>query len=342
LFEALPGWPALKPVDDLLLDGRYVEASRRVEAYLKRNPHDIEALYRLAQCWDHLGKPAQALEAARAALQVQPDHLGALCMAANALEELGRPREALPMVERAIRIYDALPFGEQRSRRPAVSRNYLFRIQWRALRAVDELETALETARQGMQMDRAMEWHVLRSLVELGRFEEAEHLAGPEPTPREYAQALWDVACTLVDEERYAEALPYLLRNLAFAILPHDFSALQAYLECLACAGRNEELGRLCLHWLQRGRIRWRPHRRRLQVMLAFAYQGLGQFDRARESVLELCEGRTPDRCFRLFRGRNEFEVTGAAIRRLLDEVLGSGDPADTGKAAPDEAGSTQ
>jgi tetratricopeptide (TPR) repeat protein len=238
------------------------------------------------------------------------------------LLDLGRASEALALIEQAIQVYEALPSAEQRSRRPRAQRNSLYWLHWEVLSAMGDPASALKVAQHGRRLDGGMRWPVLRSLLELDRFDEAERVDGTELEPREYAQVLWDIAFHLVEQERYETALPYFLRNLAFRRVPEEFRYLQAYLECLGFAGRYEELAIIAGHWLNSSRVRRRPPRRLLQALLTVAQARRGKRDAARESAAMVCEGRPLDRCLQLFRGRYVFEETAQAIRGALADAL--------------------
>jgi tetratricopeptide (TPR) repeat protein len=318
--------PTLQEIDNLILEDRHTEAIRRLKAHVARTPDDPEALCLLARSYSWQAKYAEALDTAMTVLQARPDHLEGSCVAADVLIELGKAREALGFVERAIHAYDMFPLAEQRARGLLARRQWLYSIHWRALDALGEHEVALAVAREGYQVYSSMRSYVLDSLLALGRLKEAEQLDGPELEPDDYAFLVWNIGCTLMEQGKYAEALPYLRRNLAFVRLPNEFDRLEYYLEGLALGGQYEEVRQLCSYWLGANRIRYRPYRRYLQFMLALAQEGLGQKERALETVVAMCEGRTAERCFKLFRGAPHFDELWAALRRLLEEAVGAAD----------------
>jgi tetratricopeptide (TPR) repeat protein len=320
--DGLP--PELREVDGLTHANKRGQAVRLLKTYLRRFPRDAEALLRMAGCQAAASEHERAIETLKLALEVEPDHLHVMRGLASLLESQGDASEALTYVERAIRVYDALPAAEQRSERAQIGRSLLCMIHWDILRSLGEPEHALQVAREGLRTDSRLQWNVVQSLVELGRNSEAEDLYRGEGDPEEYIQGIKDIAFHLMFADNYEGALPYFQRYLAFAALPREFSSLQAYAECLVLAGHYEEMVTLGAYWLDKERIRWRPYRRILQVLMALGHEGLGDHQAATEFVSSVCQGGNADRCWKLLVGRSMFEKTGELIRELLNGVLGS------------------
>src|SRR5947209_3334068 len=105
--------PDLQRADDLMMEGRYGQAIRCIRRFLRRYPSDTEALVLLGESLEAQEKHAEALEPVLRVLEQEPEHWRALGKAADLLNMLGRSAEALPLVEQAIRLYEAMPLGEQ-------------------------------------------------------------------------------------------------------------------------------------------------------------------------------------------------------------------------------------
>jgi tetratricopeptide (TPR) repeat protein len=92
-----------KQVEELIEEGRWVDARRLIEAMLRDRPDDHWLLARLATTFYEMGDYEKALDLADRAVEIAPNCPLVLWDRAGALDMLGREREALPIYAGLVR-----------------------------------------------------------------------------------------------------------------------------------------------------------------------------------------------------------------------------------------------
>jgi tetratricopeptide (TPR) repeat protein len=176
--------PPLASADAAMQAGRFDEAARAYEAWLKARPEAKEVMLALAVCYVQLGRHAEAEAVLRRYLKLAPASAAARAALGVALLDGARNEEAKAELERAVRLNP-----KQRDAAEALARIYL--VEGRAAEAAALLRPLAEAGGEG-----ALEL-LADALVKGGRPRAAAEMLGrelqadPRGTPGLYAAAGW-------------------------------------------------------------------------------------------------------------------------------------------------------
>ncbi|HWW73968.1 MAG TPA: tetratricopeptide repeat protein [Pyrinomonadaceae bacterium] len=175
----------LAAADAAMRDGRFADAARQYEAWLKAHPDSAGVLLALGICYVQLGRREEAVPALRRHLKLAPGSVAGHAALGVALLDGARDAEAKAELETAVRLDP-----KQRDAAGALARIYL--TEGRAAEAAALLQPLAASA--GDEETRVL---LGEALLKSGRAREAAEMlerqlrADPRSAPQVYAAAAW-------------------------------------------------------------------------------------------------------------------------------------------------------
>ncbi|HEY3266339.1 MAG TPA: hypothetical protein VGM37_05390 [Armatimonadota bacterium] len=237
----------------------------------------------------------------------------------------GRYAEVVALFRRALAGYirpDAAPLDADSA--PWLD-SLLYRY-WNALDHLGKTEAALKLARKVYRATGYMRTELECSLVEAGKYAEAERL--PVRNSSDYADLMVGLAFLSMESQRYEIACSYFARRLAFLSSDFDYRHLLNYVGALILAKRSDEARFVLTQVLEDRAVHPRYYLPLTLALLALALTYCGRRDEAQAIVRRLCRRRNAKECCERIGVRFLIPKVRTRVRRMMSALLSDPTPA--------------